>query len=83
MIPQNEWGVSVDVWNYMRPGVCPVEIEHVEDCLLAFLDWQLCIAEGRPCTDLLERHHEFARRIPDQLLLILCEEDATWEEDSA
>jgi hypothetical protein len=84
VIPQSEWMVSVEVWNYMNPGSSPVEIEHVEECLLAFTDWQRAIYEGRPgdhITELLCRHHEFARRLPDQLVLVLTEEDETWDDE--
>jgi len=78
VIPQSEWAVSVDVWNWMNPGPRQVEIEHVEECLLAFADWQRAISEGRPgddITELLSRHHEFARRVPDGLLVVLTEEE--------
>ena len=63
-------------WNKERPQFVPWEI--VEECLLAFWRWQASILTLRPVCEVCEhlvRHHEFANKVPDELLLLLSDDD--------
>jgi hypothetical protein len=68
----------VRCWNLVALPEQTVELEHVEECLLSHARWQCAIANGEPPDardDYLARHQEFAKRVPDALLLILTDDE--------
>lgn len=76
--PRSEWSREISIWNDRNPDQRPAEPEHVEEALLALARWRCCIAAGRPADErerYLERHHYFARRVPDELLLLLTDDE--------
>lgn len=76
MLPLTEAREIVSGWNATATPYVPWET--VQECLTAFRRWQVAILTGHTpegITAHLLRHNEFARKIPDQLLLLLTEAD--------
>ena len=74
MLPLAEAREVVTGWN--QTAVPFVPLETVEECMAAFARWQIaiaCHAQPDKTLEYLQAHNEFARRIPDELLLMLFE----------
>ena len=77
MVPFHHARVIVAHWNELHPNQF-VPWETAAECLTAFERWQSASATQQPAhktTEHLIRHNEFARRIPDNLMLLLVDED--------
>lgn len=76
MAPLDEAEAIVSQWNETHTDYVPWV--RVKACTLAYSDWQEAIAKDRPpgeVTAHLIRHHDFARWIPDELLLLLMDDE--------
>jgi hypothetical protein len=75
MLPLTEARQFVTGWNATATPYVPWEV--AEECLTAYRRWQVAILTGHApeaITAHLLRHNEFARKLPDELLLMLMDE---------
>jgi hypothetical protein len=75
MLPLSEAKEIVSGWNQTAVPFTPWET--VQECLFAYRRGQIATLAGHPPEVIaghLLRHNEFARKIPDELLLMLMDE---------
>lgn len=84
MLPRDTWRDIVAGWNTDLPPEKKVAAEYVEECLLSLERWRQGVRDGWEPESLdfwLALHQQFARRIPDELLLLLTDDEACCEDE--